>query len=548
MTSALNTANAMIRVGSAKEPFRFRSMKTFLFSAIRPFLSPGPFDRLRWAALTALLFFATAGTCAAQMPQKIVDEYLRAEGGLKALERIESASFAGSLQDAASGETGSYSLIMKSPNKFYSEIMVGSRREVVAFNGMSAWGEDTSAGPHTLTGGESVVAATVGRYLNGRLANVKKDKIGLRLIGTEDVRGHSAYHVNLLLAPGVMRQVFFDAQTHLLVREIIPTSAKDRAAPKRASEQYDYDDYRRVNGILEPYHVTLHRGEQTYLISATRVELDAAVNDSIFDFPRDANRPLPDIPALLRDVNKNQDAIEEIQKQYTCHLTEEGDKTDSNTQETTREVKEYDVFYIGGEEVRHLLEKGGKPLSVDEKKREDDRFSRKFDEMKKKQVDLANDPKKQAKQEEKEEAAISDFLRALRFTNPRRERFRGQDVIVFDFGTNPDYKPKKLAESLVQKLVGVIWVDEQARDVARLEARLNDNVRIAGGLLASLQKGSAIVFEQAKVNNEVWLPSYAEVHIVGRLLFFKARANTIDRYTDYKKFQVETRIRPAEPK
>jgi hypothetical protein len=517
-------------------------MKTFL-----PFLSRGPFGRVRWAAWTALLLFATARTWAAQTPQKIVDEYLRAVGGPKALEKIASASFAGSLEDTASGETGSYSLIMKAPNKCYAEIIAGSRRDVVAFNGMSAWGEDTSRGPHTLIGGESVVAAATARYLNGRLANVKKDKIGLRLVATEDVRGHSAYHVSLLLGPGVMRELFFDAETHLLVRELVPASAKDASAPGRASEQYDYDDYRQVNGILEPYRITLHQGEHTYLISATRVELNAPLNDSVFDFPRDASRPLPDIPSLLRDVNKNQDTLEEIQKQYTCHLTEEEDKTDSNTQPTTREVKEYDVFYIGGEEVRHLLEKDGKPLGADEKKKEDARFSKKFDEMKKKQAELANDPQKKAKEEEKEEAAISDFLRALRFTNPRRERFRGQDVIVFDFGPNPDYKPKKLVEIIIQKLVGVIWVDEQARDVARLEAQFIDNVRIAGGLLASLQKGSNIVIEQTRMNNEVWLPSYAEVHVAGRFLFFKARANTIDRYTDYKKFQVETRIRPAEP-
>jgi hypothetical protein len=535
----------MIRVDGAKEIFR--SMRTLLFSAFRPFSLPGPFDPLRRAAWTALLLFATAGTSAAQTPQKIVDEYVRAEGGPKALERIASASFAGSLEDTASGETGTYSLILKSPNKIYSEIIAGSRRDVVAFNGMSAWGEDASSGPHTLTGGESVAAAAMGRYLNGRLANAKKDKIGLRFVGTQDVRGHSAYRLNLLLAPGVGREVFFDAQTHLVVREIVSGPAKDASAPERASEQYDYDDYRPVHGILEPYRVTLRRGEHTYVISATRVELNAPVHDSVFDFPRDANRPLPDIPALLRDVNKNQDAVEEIEKQYTCHLSEEGDKTDSKTQATTREVKEYDVFYIGGEEVRHLLEKDGKPLGVDEKKREDDRFSKKFDEMKKKQVELANDPKKQAKQEEKEEAAISDFLRALRFTNPRRERFRGQDVIVFDFGPNPDYKPKKLVETILQKLVGVIWVDEEARDIARLEAQFIDNVRIAGGLLASLQKGSNIVIEQTRMNNEVWLPSYAEVHIAGRFLFFRARANTIDRYTDYKKFQVETRIRPADP-
>jgi hypothetical protein len=66
-------------------------------------------------------------------------------------------------------------------------------------------------------------------------------------------------------------------------------------------------------------------------------------------------------------------------------------------------------------------------------------------------------------------------------------------------------------------------------------------------MLASLEKGSNIVVEQAKVNDEVWLPVYAEVHMSGRLLFFKAKDNEIDRYSDYKKFSTDTRILPADP-
>ena len=46
--------------------------------------------------------------------------------------------------------------------------------------------------------------------------------------------------------------------------------------------------------------------------------------------------------------------------------------------------------------------------------------------------------------------------------NPRRERFRGQDVLVFDFEPNPEFKAHKLAEKVVQKLAGVIWIDEKA--------------------------------------------------------------------------------------
>jgi hypothetical protein len=258
--------------------------------------------------------------------------------------------------------------------------------------------------------------------------------------------------------------------------------------------------------------------------------------------PQQDSRPLPDIPTLLRDIGKNQQALEDLRKLYTCHLSEEEDKVDSGGQVKSRTVKEYDVFYIGEDQVLHLLAKDGKPLDADEKKQEDDRFNKRFDDLKKKQAEFSGDPKKQAKKEEEDEAEISDFLRAEVFTNPRRDHFRGQEVIAFDFNGNPEYKPKNRIDGIIQKLSGVMWVDEQAREIVRLEARFAEAVKVGGGLLASLEKGSNFVFEQEKINDEVWLPSYAEVHFAGRIFVVKLKQNAIDHYTDYKKFRVGTAL------
>ena len=171
---------------------------------------------------------------------------------------------------------------------------------------------------------------------------------------------------------------------------------------------------------------------------------------------------------------------------------------DSGGQVKSRSVKDYDVFYIGDEQALRLLAKDGKPLAGSEKKDEDERFNKKFDELKKKQAELAGDPKKQAKKEEEDEAQLSDFLRAELFTNPRRELFRGHEVIAFDFNGNPNVKPKKRIDSIIQKLSGVMWVDEQAREIVRLEARFAEGVKIGGGLVASLAERLEFCFRAGK--------------------------------------------------
>ncbi len=501
---------------------------------------------LQFATLISLLSLAVP--CTGQSPQKIIDEYVRAAGGAKALAHVRTLTIAGSVQvqstltsDDDAEPTGSYSLIIKAPNQYYSETLIAGSRMVTAYNGKSAWRQIGTAAPQTLTGAEENTAEATARYLNGGLLNLKRNKIGARLVGMQDVNEHEAYHMELSFGPGVTRDVFFDAATHLITRETVPGRAEQSA------EQIDYFDYQASNGVQEPRRIEIRRGDAVYRISVARVESNSPVSDATFNFPREDTRPLPEIGQLLRDMNRNQKAIEEIQKLYTCHLNVEEEKVDSNGQTSSRETRDYDVYYVGENEVRRLLAKDGKPLEGDEKKKEEERFSKEFDELKKKQAELANDPKKQAKEEEKQDEQISDFLRAEQFTNPRREIFRGHEVIVFDFGPNPDYKPKSLAEKIVQKLGGVVWVDEQARDVARLEARFNDTAKIGGGIVGSLSKGSNLVFEQARINEEVWLPSYAEVHASARIAFVKFKQNEIDRYSDYRKFSSEVRLGASAP-
>jgi len=274
----------------------------------------------------------------------------------------------------------------------------------------------------------------------------------------------------------------------------------------------------------------------------TQAEFNGTVENSVFDFPSAKAAPLPDMKALILEVTRNQKAVEEMQKQYTCHLISEEEKVDSKGKVASKTVKEFEVFYLAGDEVRRLVKKDGKELAGDEKKKEDERFNKQYEKLQKQAEELARDPRKQQKQAEKEEATISDILRVVRFSNARRERFRGQDVIAVDFGPNPEYKPKKAIESVVQKTSGVVWIDEQARDVARVEAHFTDTAKIGMGLLAALDKGSSLVFEQAKVNDEVWLPSYTEIHATGRFLVVKVRENGVERYTDYRKFSAESKI------
>ncbi len=103
--------------------------------------------------------------------------------------------------------------------------------------------------------------------------------------------------------------------------------------------------------------------------------------------------------------------------------------------------------------------------------------------------------------------SVSRLLEIMDVRNERRMDYRGRPTIVFDFVGRKDAKTHGLAEDASKKAAGTVWIDEADRQVAHLEVSFNDNFRVAGGLFASIQKGSNFRFDQEPVNHSRrWRP------------------------------------------
>ncbi len=503
---------------------------------------------MRRPLLTLVVTFALVGLdepARAQDAGKIIDQYVKAAGGAKALSRIQTLTIEGALSNAAQDKTGTYTFDTKLPNRYYSELVTGGKSLIEAYNGKSAWRQNAAGEIGTLTGPEGFQLEAAGQYYNSRLVNPKKNKLAVSFVGHAQVRGKDTLEIEVSTATGVKREVFFDPETHLIVEEKATVAASD--------QEIFYDDYRNVEGVKIPYQIELRRGGETYPILVTRAVVNGVVGERVFDFPKKSQAQLPDLKALFKEIDDNQKAIDKIKENYAGSRTEEETEYESNGKAKKVEKKEYTFFYLNGDEVSTLVKKDGKALSEEEQKKENEKVQKEIQDIQKRAA------KKEAKEKKKKEEGkqekdsddpgIEVFLRGCQFVNPRHERFRGRDVLVFDFEPNPEFKAHKLTEKLVQKLAGVVWIDEKAHDVARLEAYFLGDMKFGGGLLANLQKGTSFVFEQDFINNEVWLPTYEEAHVGVRVLLVKGfKVNEVTRYSDYKKFNVETLATIGKPK
>ena len=245
-----------------------------------------------------------------------------------------------------------------------------------------------------------------------------------------------------------------------------------------------------------------------------------------------ANPPLPDIRRLMQEVQEHQRQLDKIRENYTYNSSNITQEIDSNGQVKKTENEELEHFFVNSHRITRLVKKDGKPLGDKEQEKETERVTKLVEKAEKTPPD---------QELEGQTIGIARILEIMDVRNPRRETYRGRPTIVFDFAGRKDVKTHGLAEDASKKLQGTIWIDEADRQVAHMDVSFNDNFRVGGGLLASIQKGSNFHFDQAPVNGELWLPTGAEGAMQARVLLMKnIRGHFTERDYDYKRFRVET--------
>ena len=249
---------------------------------------------------------------------------------------------------------------------------------------------------------------------------------------------------------------------------------------------------------------------------------------------------------LIRQTAANDMENDKRQRDYTYIQREEQHHLDGKGQVKSTETKTSEILELYGEQVERLIAKDDKPLSDKDARKEEEKIQKLIDKRKNESEEERD---KREKKEEKDREQNRQFVRevadAYNFTFVGIESLSGRDAYVIDGEPRPGYEPHLKEAKILPKFRFRAWIDKDESQWKKLDIQCIDTVSF-GLFLARVHKGSRIIIEQTRINDEVWLPQHIAVKIDVRLALLKNFDVEDDiTYRDYKKFRTDTKIIPV---
>ncbi len=241
-------------------------------------------------ARTALLAFALPALLAAQALPKgeaVMDRFLEATGGLKAMATKKTSVMKGTMEMPGMGLKGALTLTKAEPNLQLMEMELGGMgRMLDGFDGVNAWSYNAMQGPQVKQGDEKAQAARAARF---HTEDWRKEYKAVQTVGQEDVNGEACYKLHCTPVQGEVETQYFSVKSGLLVKSLV----KAKTAMGEIPVETLMKDYKKAGDVLLPHTTVQSIAGNTMVMTFTSVEWNVAV-------PKETFTPPAEVQALLK--------------------------------------------------------------------------------------------------------------------------------------------------------------------------------------------------------------------------------------------------------
>lgn len=116
-----------------------------------------------------------------------------------------------------------------------------------------------------------------------------------------------------------------------------------------------------------------------------------------------------------------------------------------------------------------------------------------------------------------------------------RETMAGRDCDIFELKPNPKFHPHSMLQEALVHFTAKVWIDHDANQIVRTQARCIRDISVGGGILGKLYRGGVFDFEQAPVAPGVWLPTRYQYDFSGRKFLFTFEVHQVIESSHYRR-------------
>ena len=198
----------------------------------------------------------------------------------------------------------------------------------------------------------------------------------------------------------------------------------------------------------------------------------------------------------------------------------------------SREQLRHEVYAIGDVWHERLVARDGKPISAQEAERE----HKKEQELR---ARLARGKGARDKQERERMELNRELIERYRMELEGRELVNGRAAYLVSFAPkSTDLPVRKRMDHALNKSSGRIWIDEQTYEIAAVEFRLTEPVRLWWGILGAIRVLDGRV-ERQPLEDGFWVSKWLTLYMDGRVMFTSLHQRREMAWTDHRPRQAE---------
>src|SRR5437016_9811057 len=231
-----------------------------------------------------------------------------------------------------------------------------------------------------------------------------------------------------------------------------------------------------------------------------------------------AREALPNPQGLVREVVEN--GLRQKNREQTHWSYREVVRKDGRLE--TRQVCQTNTGTID-----RLVAINDQPLSAEQQRREEARVQT-----------LLADPNEIRKERQKQrDDSARQFRMFATFPDAFRYEYAGREggLVKLTFEPNPQFVPSSRQEDVFHHLEGMMWINPDQKQLARIDGRLTSEVKFAGGLLGHLDKGGVFSVRFRQLNSGQWVMVALRVEISGKASLFKTIS--VDEQRDFDDYR-----------